>query len=52
MSTTMNMDVNAVGAMDVSGRRSAAEYDANVIARSDDRATTCATAAGSLRNDR
>jgi hypothetical protein len=46
----MDVDVNAVGAMDVSGRRSAAEYDANVIARSDDRATTCAIADGFLRN--
>jgi hypothetical protein len=33
-------DVNAVGAMDVSAKRSAAEFRANVIARSDDRATT------------
>jgi hypothetical protein len=31
---------NGVGAMDVSAKRSAAEFGANVIARSDDRATT------------
>jgi hypothetical protein len=31
---------NGVGAMDVSTKRSAAEFGANVIARSDDRATT------------
>jgi hypothetical protein len=33
-------NVNAVGAMDVSVKRSAAEFDANVIARSDDLAMT------------
>jgi hypothetical protein len=36
-----------VGAMDVSVRRSAAEFGANVIARSDDRATI--TGIGALR---
>jgi hypothetical protein len=32
--------MGGVGAMDVSAKRSAAEFDANVIARSDDRAKT------------
>jgi hypothetical protein len=36
------MVVNGVGAMDVSVKRSAAEFCANVIARSDDRAMTIA----------
>jgi hypothetical protein len=36
----MNGDVSEVGAMDVSVKRSAAEFCTNVIARSDDRATT------------
>jgi hypothetical protein len=37
-----DVDVSGVGAMDVSAKRSAAEFGANVIARNDDRATTMA----------
>jgi hypothetical protein len=33
---SIDCDDNAVGAMDVSAKRSAAEFDANEIARSDD----------------
>jgi hypothetical protein len=40
-----------VGAMDVSEKRSAAEFCANVIARSDDRATTRATTVRQSRDD-
>jgi hypothetical protein len=42
VSTTISTDAIAarVGAMDVSEKRSAAEFGANVIARSDDQATT------------
>jgi hypothetical protein len=38
-----------VGAMDVSAKRSAAEYCTNVIARSDDRANSCARVGSPLR---
>jgi hypothetical protein len=37
--------------MDVSVKRSAAEFGANVIARSDDHATTRATSKNRLRNE-
>jgi hypothetical protein len=37
-----DVDVSGVGAMDVSAKRSAAEFGANVIARNDDRATILA----------
>jgi hypothetical protein len=45
------VDVNGVGAMDVSVKRSAAEFCANVIARSDDKTQRRQNAATTKRSD-
>jgi hypothetical protein len=47
--TTMEVDVNEVGAMDVSAERSAAEFGTNGIARSVDRANSYAKDISPLR---